>query len=62
MRPPRDHGVMRRTDQRVERRIRLWVVKQERLRLTNGQTGGIHAQAEEPHEAPAPTDAPAGER
>ena len=45
---------MRGVEQHVERRIRLWVVQQERVRLMNGQRGGINARAEEPPEPPAP--------
>jgi len=45
---------MRGVEQHVERKIRLWVVQQERVRLVNGQRGGIHARAETPPEAPGP--------
>ena len=50
---------MRRTDQRVERRIRLWVVQQERLRLTSVQAA--RPRPEERHEAPPAADTPARE-
>jgi len=45
---------MRGVEQHVERRIRLWVVQQERVRLTNGQPGGINARAEKAPEPPSP--------
>ena len=44
---------MRGGEQHVERRIRLWVVQQERIRLLNGHPGGINARAKETGEAPA---------
>jgi len=37
---------MRAGEQHVERKIRLWVVAQERIRLMDGRPGGIHARAE----------------
>jgi hypothetical protein len=43
-----------RGEQHVERKIRLWVVQQERLRLMDGRRGGIHARAEETAEPPRP--------
>lgn len=49
---------MRGAQQHIERKIRLWVVQQERVRLMNGQRGAIGARAEEPPEPPSP----AGER
>jgi hypothetical protein len=52
---------MRGSEQHVERKIRLWVVQQERIRLMNGQPGGIRARAEEPAEPPSSADAPAPE-
>jgi hypothetical protein len=45
---------MRGVEQHVERRIRLWVVQQERVRLMNGQPGGINARAEKAPEPPSP--------
>ena len=45
---------MRGVEQHVERKIRLWVVQQERVRLMNGQPGGIHAHAEKAPEPPGP--------
>jgi hypothetical protein len=44
---------MRGGEQHVERKIRLWVVQQERIRLLNGHPGGINARAKETGEAPA---------
>ena len=35
---------MRGVEQHVERKIRLWVVQQERVRLLSGQRGGLHAR------------------
>jgi len=45
---------MRGVQQHVERRIRLWVVQQERVRLMDGQRGGINARAQTPPQAPGP--------
>ena len=45
---------MRGAEQHVERKIRLWVVQQERVRLMNGQRGAINARAEEPLDPPGP--------
>jgi len=45
---------MRGVEQHVERKIRLWVVQQERVRLMNGQPGGINARAEKAPEPPGP--------
>jgi hypothetical protein len=45
---------MRGAEQHVERRIRLWVVQQERIRLMNGQHAAINARAEETLEPPGP--------
>jgi hypothetical protein len=54
---------MRGVEQHVERKIRLWVVQQERVRLMNGQPGGINTRAEQTPEPPAPgADAGAPER
>jgi hypothetical protein len=52
---------MRGSEQHVERKIRLWVVQQERIRLMNGQPGGIRARAEETAEPPSAADASASE-
>jgi hypothetical protein len=49
---------MRGVEQHVERRIRLWVVQQERVRLIDGHRGGINARAAQPPpEPPAPAEA-----
>ena len=54
---------MRGVEQHVERKIRLWVVQQERVRLINGQRGAINASADETLEPPGPAaDAAAPER
>lgn len=54
---------MRGAEQHVERKIRLWVVQQERVRLINGQRGAINARADEPLESPGPAvDGAAPER
>ena len=54
---------MRGVEQHVERRIRLWVVQQERVRLINGQRGAINARADETLEPPGPAaDGAAPER
>jgi hypothetical protein len=54
---------MRGVEQHVERRIRLWVVQQERVRLMSGQPGGINARAEKAPEPPSPrADAGTAER
>jgi hypothetical protein len=45
---------MRGVEQHVERKIRLWVVQQERVRLMNGQPGGINAHAEKAPDPPGP--------
>jgi hypothetical protein len=52
---------MRGSEQHVERKIRLWVVQQERIRLMNGQPAGIGARAEEPAEPQSAADVPANE-
>lgn len=53
---------MRGAEQHVERRIRLWVVQQERIRLINGQRAAIKA-ADDTLEPPAPgVDGAAPER
>jgi hypothetical protein len=52
---------MRGVEQHVERQIRLWVVKQERVRLIDGHRGGINARSVSPpktHDAPAEVRAP----
>jgi hypothetical protein len=54
---------MRGVEQHVERKIRLWVVKQERVRLINGHRGGINARSESPPQTPvAPVEVRAPER
>lgn len=54
---------MRGAEQHVERKIRLWVVQQERVRLLQGQRGAINAAAEKPLEPPGPpVDGAASER
>jgi hypothetical protein len=54
---------MRGAEQHVERKIRLWVVQQERVRLMNGQRGAIDARADELLEPPGPAvDGAAPER
>ena len=45
---------MRGVEQHVERRIRLWVVQQERVRLLDGQRGALNARADESPEPPSP--------
>jgi hypothetical protein len=47
---------MRGIEQHVERKIRLWVVAQERVRLLNGQRGGINASAQTPPQTPGSED------
>jgi len=54
---------MRGAEPHVERKIRLWVVQQERVRLLSGQRRAITAGAEEGLEPPAQaTDGAAPER
>jgi len=54
---------MRGGEQHVERKIRLWVVQQERIRLLNGHPGGINARAKETGEVPGRrADSPPTER
>lgn len=52
---------MRGSEQHVERKIRLWVVQQERIRLLSGQPGGIRARAEEPTEPQSAAEPSASE-
>ena len=54
---------MRGAEQHVERKIRLWVVQQERVRLMNGQRGAINGRTDETLEPPGPAvDGAAPER
>ena len=53
---------MRGAEQHVERRIRLWVVQQERVRLLNGQRAAVNASADETLEPPPAADGAAPER
>jgi hypothetical protein len=45
--------MMRGAEHHVERKIRLWVVQQERVRLVNGQRRAANARSDEPHHQPA---------